>query len=624
MADSLADLLTDLLADLLANAVPNPASRPADAPATSATVRRRARFRHRPPMKTCNRVAGILFLFSSTGTKVIVSIRVVRSYGLPPAVALEAADPAQLGPYRIAGRLGQGGMGTVYLAEGPSGPVAIKVINRYLASDPQFRVRFRQEVAAARRVRRFCTAPVLDAQLDGDPLWVVTEYVAGPDLGRMLREHGPLTGSNIEALAVGVATALTAIHDAGLVHRDLKPANVLLSPLGPRVIDFGIARALDAGEGQTATGQVMGTPDYMAPELLQGEKVGPPADIFAWGCVVVAATVGASPFASTSVPHAMYRVVHEEPDLSRVDPGLRPIVAAALDKDPAKRPTARQLLSALVRRPDADSAKIAGTVRLDLSTFGGSGPVSAPVTAPSSRGGVWRRLRDAAFGAGAVLAAGALAAAVLWPGNGTDEPLPTGEVVYREDFSNDGSGWPSKGTRPDTEQGYTGDGRYTAGVPADVVHWWAAMPPVADLPERALVSAKLDLTQALSGTWNGVYCEYSRDDEDINDAIYILEFRRDGYAKIVKVTGGLWTDLTGDISVPQVGARGRTVLSAKCARGEDGIDLALWADDRLVTRITDTDVSTAVGAPRFGLFIESIISGDSRTYYDDFTITRLA
>ncbi|MQA95054.1 MAG: protein kinase [Streptosporangiales bacterium] len=171
---------------------------------------------------------------------------------------LKPGDPERLGSYRLLGRLGRGGMGTVYFGEDPSGrKVAVKVINPEYAEDETFRARFEREVAAARRVRRFCTAPVIDADLSGETLYVVTEYVAGPDLHAAVRSWGPMQGSNLESLGVGVAAALTAIHDAGLVHRDLKPANVLLSPVGPRVIDFGIARTLDTLDGTTTrTGQL--------------------------------------------------------------------------------------------------------------------------------------------------------------------------------------------------------------------------------------------------------------------------------------------------------------------------------------------------------------------------------
>ncbi|GAA4227182.1 serine/threonine protein kinase [Streptosporangium album] len=274
-----------------------------------------------------------------------------------------SGHPASLGPYRVIERLGRGGMGTVYLAEDPAGTrVAVKVINTELAGDPIFAERFRDEVTAAQRVRRFCTAPVLDADLTGDPLYVVTEFVPGPTLA----EAAPLTGSNLEALAVGVATALTAIHGAGVVHRDLKPANVLLSPLGPRVIDFGIARALDTLFERTATGRIVGTPDYMAPEALRGEPVTQAFDVFSWGCVVAFAATGRAPFGGKTLTEVLYKVVHEPPMLNGLDPGLREAVEAALHKDPARRPTAQQLLDHLVGRSDVDNEKIAGTLRLTL------------------------------------------------------------------------------------------------------------------------------------------------------------------------------------------------------------------------------------------------------------------
>ncbi|MFD0536856.1 DUF4389 domain-containing protein [Actinomadura luteofluorescens] len=168
----------------------------------------------------------------------------------------------------------------------------MKVVNRELAGEPAFLARFRREVTAARRVHRFCTAPVIDAELDQDPPYIVTEYIDGPSLEKAVSERGPLPGSDLEGLAVGVATALAAIHGAGIVHRDLKPANVLLSSTGPRVIDFGIARALDAADGPTRTGQFVGTPSYIAPEVLRGEPVEQASDVFSWGCVVAYAGTG--------------------------------------------------------------------------------------------------------------------------------------------------------------------------------------------------------------------------------------------------------------------------------------------------------------------------------------------
>ncbi|MFB4307041.1 serine/threonine-protein kinase [Actinomadura sp. GTD37] len=261
---------------------------------------------------------------------------------------LRDRDPRRLGPYRLTGRLGRGGMGTVFLGEDDAGRrVAVKVINAELADDEAFHDRFRREVTAARQVRRFCTAAVLDARLDGDPLYVVTEYVAGPSLDEAVKAGGPLRGGDLEALAVNIATALSAVHGAGIVHRDLKPSNVLLSPTGPRVIDFGIARALDTPDGPTRTGQFIGTPAYMAPELMHGEEISPAADVFSWGCVVAYAGTGRVPFPGGTLPETINRVTTAEPDLDGLDPALHDLVVRALSKDPAGRPSVKQLIQVL-------------------------------------------------------------------------------------------------------------------------------------------------------------------------------------------------------------------------------------------------------------------------------------
>ncbi|MFC5183153.1 serine/threonine-protein kinase [Actinomadura harenae] len=266
---------------------------------------------------------------------------------------LRPGDPERLGPYRLTARLGQGGMGTVLLGEDPSDGrrVAVKVVNPELAGDEAFRERFRREVTAARRVSRFCTAAVLDAELDRDPLYVVTEFVDGPTLFRAVRDGGPLRGGDLEGLAVGVATALSAIHAAGIVHRDLKPSNVLLSPTGPRVIDFGIARPVESPDGPTTTGRFVGTPAYIAPELMRDGPLTPAADVFAWGCVVTFAATGSPPFAGRNVHETLYRVAHEPPVLDGLDGPLLPLVEAALDKDPARRPSVPDLLAALINAP---------------------------------------------------------------------------------------------------------------------------------------------------------------------------------------------------------------------------------------------------------------------------------
>src|SRR5215218_4891402 len=242
---------------------------------------------------------------------------------------LSADDPDELGRYRLLGRLGPGGMGVVYLAEDPDGQqVALKVIRPHLAEHREFRERFRSEVTLARKVARFCTAPILDSDTSAAQPFVVTEYIDGPTLAEVVREHGPLSGSQLHALGVGMISALTAIHRAGIVHRDLKPSNVMLSRFGPRVIDFGIARAADAVTGVTTTGHLVGTPAFMAPEQLKGEPVTPATDLFAWGAVMAFAGTGRQPF-GTSPEAVVYRVTIGEPDLDGLDPHLLDAVRSA-------------------------------------------------------------------------------------------------------------------------------------------------------------------------------------------------------------------------------------------------------------------------------------------------------
>ncbi|MFI0369052.1 protein kinase [Actinomadura sp. 1N219] len=262
---------------------------------------------------------------------------------------LQAHDPAAVGGYRLVARLGEGGQGVVYLAEDPDGRrVAVKCLKVRLDGDAKARERFAAEVAAAKRVAEFCTARVLDADLDGSVPYLVSEFVDGVSLLRAVRQGGVRTGADLERLAIGTATALVAIHQAKVVHRDFKPGNVLLSAQGPRVVDFGISRVLE-GAGEDSS-QVVGTPAYMAPELFAGGRAGPAVDVFAWGCTVVFAATGRSPFAAATIEAVMRRISDDEPDLGDLRGRLRDLVVRCLDKDPARRPDSEDLLLGLLRR----------------------------------------------------------------------------------------------------------------------------------------------------------------------------------------------------------------------------------------------------------------------------------
>ncbi|MFB4311581.1 serine/threonine-protein kinase [Actinomadura sp. GTD37] len=262
---------------------------------------------------------------------------------MPEIEPLAPDDPVAVGPYRLSGRLGMGGQGVVYLGHGAGGgPVAVKVLRAEIAADARVRERFTKEVDAARRVDPFCIAQVLDASLDDRRPYIVTEYVEGPSL----QQAGPREGAALRRLAVATATALAAIHEAGVVHRDFKPSNVLLGPDGPRVIDFGIARSVESP--LTMTSSIIGTPAYMAPEQFAGDPAGPPADVFAWGSVIAYAATGRPPFGADAFPAIMNRVLQGEPELGGLPEPLRAAVAACLAKDPARRPAMRDVLMRLL------------------------------------------------------------------------------------------------------------------------------------------------------------------------------------------------------------------------------------------------------------------------------------
>ncbi|MGW1613313.1 protein kinase domain-containing protein [Streptomyces sp. NPDC002285] len=269
---------------------------------------------------------------------------------------LSSGDPESIGGYALLGRLGAGGMGVVYLGVSASGrQVAVKLVHGSYAEEEEFRTRFRQEIAAARRVSGAFTAPVVDADPDADRPWMATLYVPGLNLADVVKKDGPLSQRELRALGLGLTEALRDIHRAGLVHRDLKPANVLMTDDGPRVIDFGISRAAD-NQSLTVTGRVIGTPPFMSPEQLASPRdVTPASDVFSLGSLMVFAAVGTGPFDADSPYMTGYQVMHEAPDLEGVPEALLRIVERCLDKDPAARPELADLHRMLQALPESDA-----------------------------------------------------------------------------------------------------------------------------------------------------------------------------------------------------------------------------------------------------------------------------
>ncbi|MGV9785978.1 serine/threonine-protein kinase [Streptomyces sp. NPDC003435] len=331
----------------------------------------------------------------------------------------EAELPEYAGHYRLESRLGSGGMGVVHLARSASGMrVAVKVVHAEFARDPEFRGRFRQEVAAARRVSGAFTAPVVDADPEADRPWMATLFIPGPSLSQEVKRNGPMEPAQVRRLMAGLAEALRDIHRVGVVHRDLKPGNVLLADDGPKVIDFGISRPKDS-ELRTETGKLIGTPPFMAPEQFRRPReVGPAADVFALGSVIVHAATGRGPFDSDSPYVVAYQVVHDEPELAGVPESLTPLVRRCLAKEPEDRPTPDELMLALRSvAASYDTQAFIPAQRAGAADGGAASVAEGPVVvAPVRRR--WRGRRAVLAATASVLAVGGVVAAVQWAGSG--------------------------------------------------------------------------------------------------------------------------------------------------------------------------------------------------------------
>ncbi|MGI8336404.1 serine/threonine-protein kinase [Actinomadura scrupuli] len=400
----------------------------------------------------------------------------------PEAHPLRPGDPAYLGAYEVVGRLGEGGQGSVFLARRAGDPEfrAIKLLHTGLTSDPRARTRFVRELEVAKLVARFCTAQVLDADVAGDRPYIVSEYVAGRSLHSLVREEGPRAGGALERLAIGTLTALAAIHQAGIVHRDFKPQNVMLGSDGPRVIDFGVARALDAA-GET---QNVGTPSYMAPENFDGRPIGPPVDLFAWGSTMVFAATGLPAFGNDEIGEVMHRILHAEPDLGAFPSPLREVVAACLSKDPDQRPTAREAHERLLDTAPSAPALTTAPLAAAPTTVAASSappavaapaaavpppgpapmpapmPASMPLTVPGGMPRAGRRFPVLPLLAGAIVATLLLAVPVVWATVRGDGDRPAGTAAEATPGPEaQGNGNTAGGTTTGGHDGQSGSGK---------------------------------------------------------------------------------------------------------------------------------------------------------------------
>ncbi|MFE7775313.1 serine/threonine-protein kinase [Streptomyces sp. NPDC057445] len=413
---------------------------------------------------------------------------------------LTPEDPRRVGPFRLLGRLGTGGMGRVFLARSEGGrTVAVKVVHGELAAQREFRLRFAREVAALERVGGAGTAPVVDSDTAADTPWVAVAYVPGPALRTVVDDQGPLPAHSVRTLAAGLGRALEHIHAAGLVHRDLKPSNILLAVEGPRIIDFGIARAVDTvtDGGLTSTGAVVGSPGFMSPEQVRGEKITPASDIFCVGAVLAYAATGRQPFgASESGVHAvMFRIAHDEPDLEGLPEELGPLVRSCLDKDPARRPSAAELSRtagaegddawlppALLARLGAQAARL-----LDADTPVPGEAAPAPVGGPRAARRRWSTVLAAAC-AVAVFAGAGVAAVKFWPDRAPE--------TYEESAGTDSGG--DKG-------GGNGGGDEGGDVPDVFIGAWEGVYEGTDDSPRS--TGRIEISQGRKGRKTAVYVQ---------------------------------------------------------------------------------------------------------------------
>lgn len=406
---------------------------------------------------------------------------------------LGADEPREVGGYRLRAALGEGGMGRVYLSNTPGGrPIALKVIRAEFAADPSFRRRFEQEVSTAQRVQGLYTAPVIDANPRAEQPWLATAYVAGPSLQQAVGAYGPLPVESVLILVAGVAEALQSIHSANIVHRDLKPSNVILAADGPRVIDFGIARAVDT-TSVTQAGIRVGTPAFMAPEQVRGQPVTPALDIFALGSLAVYAATGELPFGGGLDPAVPYRILEEEPDLAACPTQLRELVTRCLAKDPRQRPSPVQVIE-MCRQASTGTQLHMGEGWLPPAVAAAVSRIAVTPVPPVPRAPKRSRFRVAAAVGFAVLAIGSGIGAAAIAG-AFDAKTPENTAEKSADQSTPGTSSTATGSKPgggepeiltqvDAVDLALGNGVYLA-EPTTMVRW-EGFPDIAHVYDKGI------------------------------------------------------------------------------------------------------------------------------------------
>ncbi|MEV0370521.1 PQQ-binding-like beta-propeller repeat protein [Streptomyces sp. NPDC050636] len=500
-------------------------------------------------------------------------------------------DPLRLGPYRLLGVLGEGGMGKVYIGQDGAGTVAaVKVLRPELTHEANLAQRFVREAQAAQAVTSKGVAGVLGAQTEGGRPWIATEFLAGPTLDEAVEAYGPFDEPAVRAIAASIARTLADIHATGLIHRDLKPPNIVLTSDGPRVIDFGIARP-EHGLTLTTTGQVPVTPGYGAPEQVLGRRVAAPADVFSLGAVLVYAASGRRAFDGGHIAALQYKVVHDEPDLAGVPEPLRPLIAPCLAKDPAARPTPAQIAAASAPPKSAERAwrrgQVADAIKERESGVHELTTLTGPVT-PGSEGALTRRRMLTGLAAGGVvLAAGGGAAVAWWP---RPQKQPTKKV--------DLFAFPPAAKTPDAHVLNANDGDFiVGGSPKEL---WGPVEAVADdspapLPVRDVI---------VFGAWGGGIAAYN-----------VVDGKRRWAVRDIKATGRYLS--LSDRLIAAVDAKG-TLRTFIASTGEPrwtadaDADCLLAADDDSVYVLTKDRRLRAVGRSDAKIRWTAPLAGDFR------------